>query len=246
MTALNLNVSLPHNSVAKSNKPSSKLRLRNRRGPSRQLLRTKLQSQSELTLESTKGRSTLLSSLRRNYASRGLSAMKPASVSVPLSSDCKESAGMSTRVSPECSRNVDLLISASELQEPVVNISDTRRSVSLLKLPVYCGMTDIQTDDDSCSSADSDDDIQSKVDADPVRKYRIQFKCYVKVAEIPHHDSYSPTQRSQMWNNSKTLRGMAKVNRIEYNWEGTDWQNAPEEDEFCSIDGKIIHPAHLL
>lgn len=254
MTALNYNIPHPPlNSVAKSIGRASKFRLLNRKRLSSQPLRKPPQPRSDdVSCGTSKPRKSILSSIRHSYASRGLPASNTGLVhsSPDSKDDAKQSERTSSVVSPDCKSDCVDLASDSE---PIVSIDGARRSVSLLKIPVCDdGMDDDQTDDEtvSCSSDDSDAvEIPSQkgdTAQTTTRQYRIQFKCYVKVAEIPHRDSYSPTQRMQMWNDCKTIRERAKVNRIEYDWEGTDWENAPEEDEFCNIDGNIVHPAHLF
>lgn len=258
MTALNYNIPHPPlNLVAKSTGRASKFRLLNRNRLSGLPLRKPTQPRSDISCGASNPRKSILSSIRHSYASRGLPASNTALVHSAVHSasdskdDEKQSERISSVVSPDCKS--DCVVLASD-NEPIVSIDGARRSVSLLKIPVCDdGMDDDETDDETVSSSSDDSDAHANIQSQKgdiaqttTRQYRIQFKCYVKVAEIPHRDSYSPTQRMQIWNDCKTIRERAKVNRIEYDWEGTDWENAPEEDEFCNIDGNIVHPAHLF
>lgn len=232
MTALTYSDHRHITTVAKSIRRPSKLELLKRK--------RSLSQPRRRTLGSSKQKnSALLSRFRRNYASRGVSLSPPALL--PISSFAE--------ISPKSDNDSDLVNSTSPdssvTEEPSVGLHGARRSVSLLKLRFCDYLEDEDTMHENCG--DSDADMQSGDDVVVrSRPYRIKFNCYVKEVEIPHHSAYCPAQRMQLWNSSKKLREMVNVNRIEYDWEGNDWQNAPEEDEFCVIKGEMMHPAHLL
>jgi hypothetical protein len=74
----------------------------------------------------------------------------------------------------------------------------------------------------------------------------IRFHSYVKVVNIPSRFAYTTKQKRRMWNGENAIRQNAKRNKVEYEWEGWQWQNVIEEDEFTLIDGQLIHPAHTM
>jgi hypothetical protein len=191
-------------------------------------------------------KSPVLMGLRRHNVSRGLRTHQRAAVegTDPEVERCLTNNAVSVRSSPKSERkdhNMDCHF----------NMDDARRSVSLLKFASAPQQgvdsdNDDDTDDETLSDVDTSNDSGSETQNSTKRNYTIKFQCYVKVLEIPHRESYSPKQRKRMWNASKSIRSNAKRNRIEYEWEGREWEHAPEEDEFCILDdGTKVHPAHL-
>lgn len=264
MTALSYNVSSPPQdaTVTSTVRLPSDNQSAQRRPPLMKKHRPirSLSTSSGCTLKSKS--SSVLTKIRRNYTSRGLSTSRR-HLATPSNKKQQRKNNLPAVVSNVCDiKNENTApptsdISSLSQEEPTVTIESARRTVSLLKLNTFAanGNDDDDEADDECGScSDSNVDLLSSQDDNNVdcnnnnnnRKYRIQFGCYVKEVEIPHRNSYSITERMQMWNNNETLRIMMKRNRIEYDWEGNDWEHAPEEDEFCYINGVQLHPAHLI
>lgn len=97
-------------------------------------------------------------------------------------------------------------------------------------------------DMDSCSS---NSDCQG---ANLVRncKSSVRFDKHAVIFEIPNRLSYTKKQRRKMWNGSRAIKINAQRNKIEFQWEKWEWKNVVEEDSFCDVDGKKVHPAHTL
>lgn len=187
-------------------------------------------------------KSLVLSRLRRNYVSRGLRAR--GSTSFINNGACQDRNHRSSTDIVSMKQNPKVLDTNSDVEH--FRVSDARRSVSLLKFASQRedeAETENDTDDESMSS-DQSHHCSASVEE---RKYAIKFQCYVKVVEIPSRHSYSSVQRKRLWNDGKSIRANAKRNRMEYEWEGREWQNAPEENDFCTLgNGTIVHPAYAL
>jgi hypothetical protein len=106
--------------------------------------------------------------------------------------------------------------------------------------------TDVDTDEETVSSdSESEAVVDTRNRKKASRSYSVCFDRQVTVVEIPHRLTYTLKQRHRMWNGIKTIQENAKRNRLEYGWEGSEWENAIEEDEFCDINGENVHPFHL-
>ena len=101
-------------------------------------------------------------------------------------------------------------------------------------------------DETSVSSDDSDlSDRRKGNDRKQKKQFSIRFASHANVVEIPNRLSYTMKQQHRMWNGNKAIRSNAKRNKIEFEWENWDWEHSLEEDEFESVDGVLVHPAHL-
>lgn len=194
------------------------------------------------TTSSSKMKKNVLTGLRRNYVSRGLRARSSVSLATGTN-DCEiDHIDSAANVGPIPS-TLPTVVERQPAKD-YIRIAGARRSVSLLKLAHQQrdeSDTECNTDDETVVSNDSIIRANSKEDH---RSYTIKFQCYVKVVEIPNRHSYSSKQQKRMWNDCKSIRENAKRSRIEYEWEGPEWQNAPEEDEFCTLrNGMKVHPA---
>jgi hypothetical protein len=72
----------------------------------------------------------------------------------------------------------------------------------------------------------------------------VQFSSHCAVVEIPHFAEYSSEQKEAMWNGSKKIRSMARINIAEYQFDGWNVETASEEDQFVVVAGVAVHPAH--
>ena len=99
---------------------------------------------------------------------------------------------------------------------------------------------EIDYDMDEC---DIDVSVSSKITESKAPKI-LRFKPMVEIVEIPNRLSYTPKQRLRMWNSKKEIRATVKRNRIEYEWEGWDWNKVVEEEQLCDLNGGKVHPAH--
>lgn len=183
--------------------------------------------------------SSLLNSLRRNYAERGLSrrVVRPT---------CPEDGKIVADVTPM--HGIAPTCDDSTNGSRLLNIKNARRTVALLKFgPSSSDDNDDGTDDDTVTSdSDSDCDVSASTCQLPDRAYSIRFDSYVKVVEIPNRFMYTPSQRRRIWNGNKAIRENARRNRTEYEWEGSDWQSVIEEDEFLVVNGEKVHPVHAI
>jgi hypothetical protein len=73
----------------------------------------------------------------------------------------------------------------------------------------------------------------------------VQFASHCAVVEIPHFDEYSDAQKMAMWNGSKKIRAMARINTAEFLFDGWSVETAAEEDQFVLVKGVAVHPAHV-
>jgi hypothetical protein len=65
------------------------------------------------------------------------------------------------------------------------------------------------------------------------------------VMDIPHYNSYTPLERSNMWMTSSMIDVMVHRNIIEYQYEGGHPFLVLEEEDFvCTEAGNKVHPAH--
>jgi hypothetical protein len=79
------------------------------------------------------------------------------------------------------------------------------------------------------------------------RATRVTFKPTVRVKRIPNVQSdYTEEERMAMWHTKKQLRDIVARASAEVAFEGRDWQNAPEEEDFVCQDGKLLHPLYVL
>jgi len=74
---------------------------------------------------------------------------------------------------------------------------------------------------------------------------KVQFSNVVQVVDIPSIAQYSSQERSLLWNSRRQLRYLARKNTLEYSYEKFNWRDAVEEEEFYSIQGRLIHPVHV-
>lgn len=79
---------------------------------------------------------------------------------------------------------------------------------------------------------------------DDNRPREVQFASHCQVLEIPHYREYSMEQKNAMWNGRKQLRSMARINTLEYSYDGWDPELACEEDQFVIVNDVPVHPAH--
>jgi hypothetical protein len=90
---------------------------------------------------------------------------------------------------------------------------------------------------------DSGSTTEAKGNSSDGRSVRFSPRC--QVVEIPHYRDYSPEQKRNMWNGRKQIRAMARKNTAEYRYDGWSVDCATEEEDFVSIAGVLVHPAHL-
>ena len=202
---------------------------------------------------------SVLDSLRRNYSHRGLALFKKSSddkrtdsiadqAPMPTDDDCSGRGNAlcnsCRKVSPGSKMSVCLPLVAPRTCP--LNVSLSRRTVAPLKFDSSTLDMDCteDTDDETISCDSSDDAYSESKSSRSGRKYRIRFHSYVKVVEIPDRNAYTSKQKRRMWNGNEAIRENAKRNKVEYEWEGWEWQNVIEEDEFCFVDGQLLHPAH--
>ena len=74
---------------------------------------------------------------------------------------------------------------------------------------------------------------------------KVQFFPRVRVKRIPSRFSYSAQDRLSLWVPKKELKQMVVRNHAESAFEGQDWQQAPEEDEFGQRNGQLVHPFYV-
>ncbi|KAL7569931.1 hypothetical protein ACA910_008592 [Epithemia clementina (nom. ined.)] len=75
---------------------------------------------------------------------------------------------------------------------------------------------------------------------------RVRFQPNVVIREIPSRNDYSRDDKRAMWMPRQELKQLIQKNLAEYAYEGRDWRNALEEDEFCTNEqGQLLHPAEL-
>lgn len=216
--------------------------------------------------------SSILFNLRRSYSSRGIALAPSSTKPLPITSfdcDTPEAIIQDSEVT-ELNENdrTTSIVTVDEKIIPVVpapyggffRLSNARRSICPLKLaPRSNGCADDEDDesactmsshetDSSCDDSDEESSSQSitRTNISTKNNRSIRFQSYVKVVEIPHRLSYTKKQRRRMWNNQKEIRENAKRNRIEYEYEGPEWQNAIEEDHYVVIGGQHVHPAHVI
>lgn len=229
-----------HVSPAVSSSRSSRssmtaFRILNRKRPQTNVPDTVIDEISNIS--SSEIKSHVLSSLRHNYVSRGLHVH-------PL-------ADKTSRCGCIDSRNTSPIPSTiiNPERHPLeghFRIDDARRSVSLLKFATLQREESEMDDETEDETLSCDKSISSSESREDRKSYTIKFQCYVKVVEIPNRHSYSTKQKKCIWNDSNTIRTNAKRNRIESDWEGIDWKNAPEEQDFCTLQNGIkVHPVYF-
>lgn len=74
---------------------------------------------------------------------------------------------------------------------------------------------------------------------------KIRFQTSVKVHSIPHHTHYFTNVKQNIWMSPMELEEMVYKNSFEYAYEGWDWNNVIEEEDFCLFAGQWTHPAHV-
>jgi hypothetical protein len=151
------------------------------------------------------------------------------------------------------SQGSSLEVDGIEYTSPL-RIRSARRSVAPLKFDYSTLQTDI-SDESYDIDDDGDDSISLNSSFSYVsgiktnlqqRQQSIRFHSYVKVVEIPHRNTYSDKQKRRMWNGCDTIRRNAKRNRIEYEYEGREWHCVVEEAEFGMVNGRMVHPVHII
>ena len=75
---------------------------------------------------------------------------------------------------------------------------------------------------------------------------RVRFRPRVFIREIPNRKDYSKADKRAIWMPRQELKKLILKNHTEFSFEGRDWRNAPEEDQFgTDEDGQLLHPVHL-
>lgn len=86
----------------------------------------------------------------------------------------------------------------------------------------------------------------SLISVSPQRFVKVRFESKVCIREIPNRRDYNKEDKKKIWTSRGELKRLMLKNHAEYVYEGRDWRNAPEEDEFgVDEDGQLIHPFHL-
>lgn len=113
--------------------------------------------------------------------------------------------------------------------------------------------------EEDCSSSDDEDDALSTVSftssaaetssssspsGSSQQQRRLRFASHTAVVEIPHFGQYSPQQHKAMWNGTQSIKQMARINTVEYQYDGWTVEAACEEDQFVVVRGVPVHPAH--
>lgn len=79
------------------------------------------------------------------------------------------------------------------------------------------------------------------------RQAKVRFESEVDIYEIPSHNDYSKEEKQEIWMPRYELKRLILKNHAEYAYEGRDWRNAPEEDDFGADDnGNPLHPVHFI
>ena len=117
-----------------------------------------------------------------------------------------------------------------------VGLDGAKRRFVKLEAPADC---------DSESEDDSDNMSNNGMSGLPFRVRYVQFASHCAVVEIPHFRDYSLQQKSAMWNGCKKIRTMARKNTAEYQYDGWSVETAAEEDQFITVSGNAVHPAHV-
>ena len=75
---------------------------------------------------------------------------------------------------------------------------------------------------------------------------KVHFHSDVLIHEIPSRKEYSNEDKRAIWMPRQELKQLILKNHQELAYEGRDWRNAPEEDEFGTDEtGQVLHPMHL-
>lgn len=76
---------------------------------------------------------------------------------------------------------------------------------------------------------------------------KVRFQSDVYICEIPSRRDYSKEDKRAIWMPRHELKELIRRNHTEFCYEGRDWRNAPEEDDFGTDEkGQRIHPAHVV
>jgi hypothetical protein len=65
------------------------------------------------------------------------------------------------------------------------------------------------------------------------------------IHEIPSQHSYSREEKQNMWTSAAEEQPMILQNTIEYEYEGWDYTQVVEEQDFALVEGRLIHPVHM-
>ncbi|KAL7557645.1 hypothetical protein ACA910_001249 [Epithemia clementina (nom. ined.)] len=100
-------------------------------------------------------------------------------------------------------------------------------------------------DEESLSSSSSSSSLSCASSA-PVSSKGVRFRSHVTIHEIPSRKEYSKADKRAIWTPRRELKKLILKNHTEFTFEGRDWRNAPEEEEFGrDEDGELVHPVHL-
>jgi hypothetical protein len=246
MTALMVSKQTTEVGTSSSTRPSTSLRVLNRKRSQRSASDNDADNRQRGSDAPGMKKCPVLINIRRHYVSRGCVHRNPPLLADKNSFRCE--IGHLNSTNDVSILRTPKLCHRDDPSRSHFRLEGARRSVSLLKVAFQeQGESEMENDtvDDELVSSNVDGFMSSKFDED-VRTYTVKFNYYVKVVEIPNRHSYSSKQRKRMWNDGKSIRTNAKRNRIEYDYDGRNWQNAPEEQDFCTLEnGRKVHPAFV-
>jgi hypothetical protein len=207
---------------------------------------------------------SILESLRRRYVHRGLgqtivaptcTSNKQLSVVTKPMLNTQMSSERNTTPAVVSPRTSCCDVTTFEPEENAITsplrIKSARRTVTPLKFDSSMldsdssDDTDSEDDDDTLSLNSNFSYVSENKENRQIRRPSIRFHSYVKVVEIPNRNTYTEKQKRRMWNGSSVIRKNAKRNRIEYEYEGSEWHRVVEEDKFRLINGRMVHPVHI-
>lgn len=140
-------------------------------------------------------------------------------------------------------RGVSLPLQPPPVTRGVTNVSLAGAKRRFVELEPVSNSDDYHSDSSDDMSSSSSSFGSSSYSTGSRVKY-VQFSSHCAVVEIPHFADYSSKQKEAMWNGSKKIRSMARINVAEYQFDGWSVETASEEDQFVMVSGVAMHPAH--
>ncbi|KAL7557646.1 hypothetical protein ACA910_001250 [Epithemia clementina (nom. ined.)] len=114
-------------------------------------------------------------------------------------------------------------------------------SSSSCRQPTWIVSSEQEDDNDSLSSSSS-----SLSSSGVATTKGVRFHSEVTIHEIPSRKEYTKADKRAIWTPRQELKKLILKNHTEFTFEGRDWRNAPEEEEFGRDEhGELVHPVHL-
>ena len=103
---------------------------------------------------------------------------------------------------------------------------------------------DFLTEDDLVNALSPWESFLSPIKPSSVTR-RVNFAVNTTVFTIPSHREFTKEEKKHIWTSPRSIRREASRNYKEWDYEGEDWKNVIEEEQFISSPSAgFVHPAH--